>query len=132
MTVMDDDSTGKHKSPARSAVLTCSLLMGLLSGFIVSEKLYLTAHEADVPRTAAVRSRKLEVGSASRVGRLARPRNQLEQILQRVAPSGEVMIAISNYDLVEDGELLLWLEVRLGMPVTCHVVLLCGERRLGY
>jgi len=43
-----------------------------------------------------------------------KPRNALEEILQRVAPQGEVMIAISNYNLVLESSLVMWLEVRCG------------------
>ena len=125
-----DDASGKRKVPnvqARSALLTGALLVGMCLGVIVSEKLYLIAQEADMPEgaVAAVRSRKLEVsgGSTPAVRRsTGKPRNELEEILQRVAPQGEVMIAISNYDLVEDRELLMWLEVGgTAEPLLCFM-----------
>jgi hypothetical protein len=117
---IDDDSTGKHKVSnvrARSAMLTAALLVGMCLGIIVSEKVYLATQEADLPAgaVAAVRSRKLEVhasGSGSGVRRSSgQPRNELEEILQRVAPSGEVMIAISNINLIHEHSLEMWLEV---------------------
>ncbi|KAI3438461.1 hypothetical protein D9Q98_000890 [Chlorella vulgaris] len=111
---------GKHKHTvvrARSAMLTGALLVGVCLGVLVSEKLYLVTQEADLPEgaIAAVRSRKLEVSSGSGGSGVmprftGKPRSELEGILQRVAPKGEVLIAISNFDLIGDGELLMWLE----------------------
>lgn len=40
-----------------------------------------------------------------------KPRSQLEEILQRVAPDKEVMIGISNYNLIPAGELVSFLDV---------------------
>jgi hypothetical protein len=118
---LDDDASGKrkvHNVKARSAVLSAALLVGLCLGVIVSEKVYLLTQEADLPEgaVAAVRSRKLEVhadgGTAMRRS-TGKPRNELEGILQRVAPQGEVMIAISNMNLIHERSLVMWLEVRV-------------------
>lgn len=43
----------------------------------------------------------------------AKPSSELERLLQRIAPDKEVMIGISNYRLVEGGELVSFLEVLL-------------------
>jgi hypothetical protein len=40
-----------------------------------------------------------------------KPRSELEEILQRVAPDKEVMIGISNYNLIPAGELVSFLDV---------------------
>lgn len=40
-----------------------------------------------------------------------KPVSELERLLQRIAPDKEVMIGISNYRLVEGGELVSFLEV---------------------
>lgn len=114
----EDDSTGKRKVGAlrhRSALLTGALLVGMCLGVLVSEKLYLVTQEAELPEDAlaAVRSRKLEVAGGGGAAVLAvadggvsggpdgiprsgaaKPRNELEALLRRVAPQGEVMIAI--------------------------------------
>lgn len=45
------------------------------------------------------------------------PRSELEALLQRIAPDKEVMIGISNYNLVDAGEMPAFLEVR-----TCCLV----------
>ncbi|KAL4859773.1 Arabinosyltransferase RRA3 [Chlorella vulgaris] len=120
MRVADDDSTGKHKHTvvrARSAMLTGALLVGVCLGVLVSEKLYLVTQEADLPEgaIAAVRSRKLEVssgggGSGVMPRFTGKPRSELEGILQRVAPKGEVMIVISNINLINEQSLVMWLE----------------------
>ena len=110
----DDDSTGKGKGlRARGTRLTGVFLVGVCLGLIVSEKVYLVTQEADLPEgaVAALRSRKLELAGSVGVRFSGEPRNQLEGLLQRVAPQGEVMIAISNYDLIPGGELVMWLEV---------------------
>ena len=121
-----DDASGKRKVPnvqARSAMLTGALIVGMCLGVIVSEKLYLITQEADLPEgaVAAVRSRKLEVqasaGTAVRRS-TGKPRSELEEILQRVAPQGEVMIAISNMNLIHEQSLVMWLEV-CGSPRGC-------------
>lgn len=95
--------------------------MGVCLGVMVSEKLYLASQEAALEPGAveAARSRKLEVGGGGGAAAAlparrssGKPRNALEEILQRVAPQGEVMIAISNYNLVLEQSLVMWLEVR--------------------
>lgn len=114
-----EDSTGKNKVPnvhVRSAVLSGALIVGACLGLIAGEKLYfLTYNEGQQEAAGTLRSRKALEGSASSSGGTLRsaskPRSELEAILRRVAPGGEVMIAISNYLLIEDKELLLWLEV---------------------
>lgn len=40
-----------------------------------------------------------------------KPRSELEEILQRIAPDKEVMIGISNYNLIPAGELVSFLDV---------------------
>lgn len=116
----DDDSTGKHKVSnvhARKVVLSGALMVGMCLGIIVSEKVYLATQEAELPAgaVAAARSRKLEVHAGGDGGEIRRaagkPRNELEAILQRLAPSGEVMIAISNINLIHEHSLEMWLEV---------------------
>ena len=54
----------------------------------------------------------------------AAPRSELETILRRVAPAApgrepEVMIAISNYNLILGGQLNTWLEVCVEMVYMC-------------
>jgi len=38
------------------------------------------------------------------------PRNELEKLLRQIAPKGEIMIAISNMNLIHETSLKLWLE----------------------
>lgn len=104
-------------------LLAAALLVGVCLGVMVSEKLYLASQEAALEPGAveAIRSRKMELGGGGGGGAVAavntrrntgKPRNALEEILQRVAPQGEVMIAISNHNLVLESSLVMWLEVR--------------------
>lgn len=66
---------------------------------------------------AAGRSRKLQTGdkgggaAALGVRSSGAPRNDLERLLQAVAPQGEVLIAISNSNLLHGGELPMWIDV---------------------
>ncbi len=136
----NDDSSGKQKANDRaksSSALATVLILGICLGFVVSERLYLKHEEEKISPTqlASLRSRKLELGAAQQLqnsldttsttttaataasttepslfvkGR--KPRNELEKILQRVAPDGEVMIAISNMNLIRSESLVLWLK----------------------
>lgn len=109
----DDDSSGKRKMGSlrhRSALLTGALLVGMCLGVIVSEKLYLITQENDLPEGAvrAALSRKLEVAAGSAAiaavadggvsggwdgiqrSTAKQPKNDLEALLRRIAPQGEV------------------------------------------
>lgn len=136
-----DDSTGKHKfgdARARSAVLSAVFIVGLCIGVIASEKIYLNSQESQTPSSAfnPVRLQQdpralSEVGSTGRSAAVLatnvaeqaglfqknrEPRNELEMVLQRVAPDGEVIIAISNMNLIHEESLLLWLKVGRAWP----------------
>lgn len=127
ITVDADDSTGKHKAgaaKARGAMLTAALLVGMCLGVMVSEKLYLVSQEAELApeAVAAARSRKLELSSGAATGgggavvrrAQGKPRNALEELLQRVAPQGEVMIAIRWVPGRRIGQVGAGLEARSG------------------
>ena len=125
-----DDSTGKGKAAAsrgRSAVLSAVFILGVCLGVVVSERLYIANQEADTPAAGLdrVRSRKMELagaavkqvaaldaGPSNPALRRGKPRNALETLLRRVAPSGEVMVVISNMNLIHEHSLELWLDVR--------------------
>ena len=111
----------KRCFPTSPGAPAAALLVGVCLGVMVSEKLYLASQEAALEPGAveAARSRKLEVGGGGGSAAAAlgarrssgKPRNALEEILQRVAPQGEVIIAISNDNLVLEQSLVMWLEV---------------------
>lgn len=129
---MDDDSQGKYRAigvKSRSAILSAVFIIGICLGIIVSEKAYIWAQEADTPPEAldAVRSRKLERQQQKGSGLLGggstkhtttdstkrytgKPRNDLERLLRQIAPNGEVMIAISNMNLIHETSLTMWLD----------------------
>ena len=133
---MYDDSTGKHKLSdvrARSALLSAVFILGVCLGVVAAEKLYLATQEAQTSsaglQSLRTRSQKLEqdgsggsgsgavaaaviaVGEPQLFQKGKQPRNDLETLLQRVAPDGEVMIAISNMNLIREDSLKLWLKV---------------------
>lgn len=91
---------------ARSG-LVLAVLVGLCLGVIISERLYIRMHQRDdaqlLTTSELLSRRNLEKS-------LATPQSQLEELLQRIAPDKEVMIGISNYRLVEGGELVSFLE----------------------
>lgn len=147
----DDDSSGKRKVPAlkhRSALLSAALLVGLCLGVILSEKLYLFTQEGDTPEgaLAAARSRKLELAAASAAllaagpgvsggweaipRSLAQPRSKLEALLRRVAPQGEVMIAISNMNLWHEQSLQMWYECVQRIPDLTNYLIVAIDEEL--
>jgi hypothetical protein len=118
----DEDSQGKNKVPnsrSRAAVLTTALIVGLCLGMLFSEKLYLMTQESDTPSSAlqALQARKIALQAKvthitpTTYKHSGPPRSELEKKLREVAPDGEVMIAISNINLIHDNSLTLWLEV---------------------
>ncbi|PRW59143.1 Nucleotide-diphospho-sugar transferase family [Chlorella sorokiniana] len=142
MRIAMDDTTGKNKLSAvksRSAALTAALLVGVCLGVMVSEKLYLASQEAALEPGAveAIRSRKMEVGSGGSAAAAVttrrssgKPRNALEEILQRVAPQGEVMIAISNYNLILESSLVMWLECVQRIPTLKNWLVVAIDEQL--
>lgn len=97
-----DDPSGKHhklsQQHSRKQILYAVLLTGVCTGFVAAQQLYMHHQrwEEQVP------TRQLQQSA---------PRSELEGILQRIAPDREVMIAISNYNLIREGMLTTWLEV---------------------
>jgi len=122
-------------------VLSTVFILGVCFGIVVAEKLYLSAQEGGTPVTTP-ESLRLEKATTNSAVSLAdsihrnqhqqhqeqdqkslfikdrQPRSELEKILQHVAPDGEVMIAISNMNLIREDSLVLWLKCvqRLGFP----------------
>lgn len=152
-----DDSTGKQKAVdarGRTASLSLVLILGICLGIVVSEKLYLRNEEAKVTSAAltSLRSQKLEVGGSRRVvatdqkdvhaggssdasplfTRGTEPRNDLERLLQKVAPDGEVMIVISNMNLIREDSLRLWLDGAKRIPSKNWLVVAIDEELRDY
>lgn len=61
-----------------------------------------------------------------------KPRNELEKILQRIAPDGEVMIAISNMNLIRSESLVLWLQGAQRIPSKNWLVVAIDEELRDY
>ncbi|KAK9837243.1 hypothetical protein WJX81_001335 [Elliptochloris bilobata] len=109
------DSQGKHKpedARSRAALLYLVFFVGLCGGFVAAQQLYLWSESARLQGAALVAD---DSGSG------------LFQLLARVAPpSGgrppEVMIAISNYNLIAGGQLIAWLETVAQAGVRNYVV----------
>ncbi|KAG7675171.1 hypothetical protein Ndes2526B_g08029 [Nannochloris sp. 'desiccata'] len=153
----NDDSSGKQKANERaksSAALSTVLILGTCVGFVVAEKLYLKHEEAKTTpaQLASLRSRKLELGAAQQHDSLAslattasssttepslfikgrQPRSNLEKILQRIAPDGEIMIAISNMNLIRSESLVLWLQGARRIQSTNWLVVAIDEELRDY
>ena len=108
-----DDTNGKVKGSHhadRSRWWYGVLLSGFCIGFIASQLLYMQSHQHRAPSEHKHR-RQLQHSV---------PPSELEQILQRVAPQREVLIAISNYNLIQQGMLTTWLEVGTVMQHAAH------------
>lgn len=137
-----NDSTGKHKvadARSRSAVLSTVFVLGVTLGIVLSEKLYIRTQEGSIPvdvlktlhlqrlgsnttkEVVAVASGDKQADTAiePHYVKAGEPRNELEKILQSVAPDREVMIVISNMNLVRESSLELWLQVRLAAFWRC-------------
>jgi arabinosyltransferase len=146
-----DDSAGKRKGRAsRSAGLSAAFVLGLCLGIVVSERLYILHKESEVePSNAleAVSARKLRLRDSSTKGGVdaavserreasslsqGKPRNELEATLRKVAPQGEVLIAISNYNLVREGALNVWIDCVERIPSKNWLVVAIDEALRDY
>ena len=113
-----DDPSGKHhkssQQHSRRQVLYGVLFAGVCLGFMGSQQLYMR-HQKQLDRQAPRRQLQQQP-----------PRSELERILQQIAPEREVMIAISNYNLILEGMLTTWLEVRLMSALACfhHLIIM--------
>lgn len=109
-------STTAHGSPYVRAVFP--FLVGICLGMIMMEKSYLYYYESQEPLygsqggldlQSSALHRKMSAGDGSQMQTMA-PMNDLHRLLLKIAPQKEVMIAISNMNLVHSQSLLLWLE----------------------
>mmetsp|Transcript_20288 Transcript_20288/g.61122 ORF Transcript_20288/g.61122 Transcript_20288/m.61122 type:complete len:374 (+) Transcript_20288:581-1702(+) len=115
----DEDSTGKGRfndARSRSGLLMVALVTGICLGVVFSERLYIRFQDQDstvvqpangVGSGAGASANRRKLGQMRKLGK---PRSELEGILQRIAPDKEVMIGISNYNLVAGGELVSFLD----------------------
>lgn len=157
----DSSGKQKANERARSsAVLSTVLILGICLGFVVSEKLYLVHEEGKTTpdALASLRSRKLELGAGQQTNSLVsaltatttalssssaaaeeslfikdrKPRNDLEKLLQHIAPDGEVMIAISNMNLIRSESLVLWIQGAQRIPSKNWLVVAIDEELRDY
>eukprot|EP01026_Neomeris_dumetosa_P070884 TRINITY_DN711_c0_g1_i6.p1 TRINITY_DN711_c0_g1~~TRINITY_DN711_c0_g1_i6.p1 ORF type:complete len:385 (-),score=39.05 TRINITY_DN711_c0_g1_i6:233-1357(-) len=117
--MLPDDSTGKRKGQdahTRSWLLTFSFLIGMCIGIMVAARLYISIHKPSFPITTLSSSSSVQtlspITSTSNEGFKIQGSNlqchdqDLLDILQKVAPDFEVLVAISNYNLVKWGGML--------------------------
>lgn len=104
----DDDSTGKNKiadAKNRYQVLLTFFGVGLCVGIVISERVYVN-HRAELQPNrlisridSVIHHRSMAADTAGRSGA---PRNDLEALLMRVAPTKEVLVAVSNKNTLWD------------------------------
>lgn len=119
-----EDSTGKSKiteAKARYKVLISFFLVGLCIGMVIAERLYVQNSQMARPRVLV---RQIEQtiehqtigrlhmhsgGSGAAAATAApapqKPRNELEALLQKVAPQKELLVAVANKNTLWDGML---------------------------
>lgn len=112
-----DDPQGKLRTPqakSRGRWIAGALIVGLCLGFAISQEYYLKTYarggDAIVPAWATRRQSR-------ETGGTAQPNKELRRILKRIAPKKEVMIAISNANLLKEQTLATWLKVGCGVGV---------------
>lgn len=102
-----EDSTGKSKiveAKARSKGLVTMFLISLCLGMVVAERLYISrrggglmaASTAAAAQLVHLGHRKVSAGSGAPGEYHGPPRNDLEELLRKIAPSKEVLVAVSN------------------------------------
>lgn len=130
------DKYAKHNDHrARRRSNWAAFWVGLVAGFIAAERLYLHKNpprdgyadavtgaaaggQFDVTDQTAMQAAREQSAASpvtaaeSRAGQLAvGSQSDLLQLLLRVAPSKEVLIAISDFNLVREGMLNTWIQV---------------------
>ena len=146
MRVYNDDSTGKKKvsdARTRSAALSAVFILGICLGVVVAEKMYINMKENSAMDTLqSLRNNKLELAENTSsieekdayvfVRDRAVPRNELEKLLQEIAPDGEVMIVISNMNLIHSESLKMWIECAQLLPSKHWLVVAIDEELATY
>lgn len=127
-----DDPQGKLRTPqakSRGRWIAGALIVGLCLGFAISQEYYLKTYarggDAIVPAWATRRQSR-------ETGGTAQPNKELRRILKRIAPKKEVMIAISNANLLKEQTLATWLKVGPGVGgASADGAMLAGDRCKG-
>lgn len=108
-----------RKTRRKMGLPVIALLVGICVGCITGERLFLVALNKKINHgTSTVRWRDFEtfVPIPSTINGTTSDQNTrdeasgLKNILKRVAPDGNVLIAISNFNLAMEGSLLVWLD----------------------
>lgn len=131
-----DDSTGKQKfsdARSRSAVLSTIFVLGIMLGIILSESLYIRQQKRSVEGQETEPIRK-SLRMPSKGGELdaKQPRNELEKILLKVAPTKEVMVVISNMNLIRETSLELWIQCAKRIKSTNWLIVAIDEELRDY
>ncbi|KAK9824345.1 hypothetical protein WJX72_009577 [[Myrmecia] bisecta] len=109
-----EDPQGKHRpedSRSRTALLYSALFVGACLGFLTSQTMYLRVQRAHYQPPRGQSGIGMGTSAAAATGEQSgKPVSELEALLTQIAPDKEVMIAISNYNLILGGQLNTWLE----------------------
>ncbi|GMH33869.1 hypothetical protein BSKO_01703 [Bryopsis sp. KO-2023] len=100
----DDSKFRTQDSRTRSQLLFTAFVVGLLSGFVIAQGAYLKALGSSATSSISSISPKMSPPSS-------RPNKSLMKVLKKVAPNKEVLITISNANMMEGEKMLeIWLE----------------------
>ncbi len=118
--MVDSQAKLRADDARRQPFSAASFVVGICIGLIVTQLGYVVWHAgSSSPAPNTLRSRSLAAASfdGSSVSKAAIKNtgssSPLASILQQVAPQKEVLVAISNYRLVEGNMLPMWLEVSI-------------------
>ena len=113
------DSQGKLRADVtrRLPLSAAAFVVGLCAGLIVAQLGYVAWHAGSSSTSSgSLRTRSLAAAASSSAGfgeadsTTDFSSSPLAQVLQKVAPGKEVLVAISNFRLVEGRMLPMWLE----------------------
>jgi hypothetical protein len=122
-----DDSTGKGKyagTQSRNQVLAAVFTVGLCLGLIISERLYLSTNTEDILRGTALPNKAQQGGNPAVAALIAKSpqMKELKAYLEKIAPTKEVLIGVSNMNPLREGMLETFLKGIKQAKVSNYVI----------
>eukprot|EP00879_Flechtneria_rotunda_P018582 GHRR01019498.1.p1 GENE.GHRR01019498.1~~GHRR01019498.1.p1 ORF type:complete len:352 (+),score=74.77 GHRR01019498.1:376-1431(+) len=133
------DSTGKGKFPStmrdRNQVIAALFVVGMCAGIIMSERTYISYNREDILRGTALVNKPQQQPAQLRLNQAVAPAApsqasyikdaqmiQLEAYLQKVAPTREALVGVSNVNPLREGMLDTFLHGVKQAGVTNYVI----------